>query len=150
MPKVQNTLTEGNKNRLRTSIINGAVNFEQFLNDKTFFILCEDKSQTKIRFFQEEYKHLTGIYSDLEDAEFYSKCRQGHISTGNIDTVQKYEWSTLKKKTGKIARLHEVLYSKADKSLLINGLKTNTTVFTVALRNDEENICIGFLQKQFT
>jgi len=145
MPKAENTLTEGNKNRLRTCIIQGAINFEQYLNNKTFLILCEDNSQTQIRFFQEDYKHLTGIYSDLEDTEFYDKCKHGNISTGNIDTYQKYDWSTLRKKTKKIKHFHELLYSKADKSLLLNQLKTHTTVFPVAIRNDEENICVGFV-----
>ena len=145
MPRAEKTLTEGNKNRLRASIIQGAVNFEQYLNDKTFLILCEDNSQTQIRFFQEDYKHLTGLYSDLADEEFYKKCQQGIISTGNIDTLQKYDWSTLKKKTGKIERFHELLYSKADKSLLLNQLKTHTTIFPVAIRNDAENICVGFV-----
>ncbi|MGN0505505.1 MAG: PBECR4 domain-containing protein [Lachnospiraceae bacterium] len=145
MPRAENILTEGNKNRLRTSIIQGAINFEQYLNNKTFLILCDDNSQTQIRFFHEDYKHLTGIYSDLDNAEFYDKCRQGIISSGNIDTLQKYDWSTLKKKTGKIEHFHELLYSKADKSLLLNQLKTHTTVFPVAIRNDTENICVGFV-----
>jgi len=145
MPKAQNILTEGNKSRLRASIIQGAINFEQYLNNKIFLILCEDNSQTKIRFFQEDYKHLTGVYSDLNDSEFYDKCKQGIISTGNISTLQKYDWSTLRKKCGKVEQIHELLYSKADKSLLLNQLRTHTTVFPVAIRNDSENICIGFV-----
>lgn len=147
MPRAENSLTEGNKNRLRTCIIQGAINFEQYLNNKTFLILCEDNSQTQIRFFQEDYKHLTGIYSDLENTEFYDKCKHGIISTGNIDTLQKYDWSTLRKKTQKIECFHNLLFSKADKSLLLNDLKTNTTTFPVAIRNDEENICIGFVEE---
>ena len=119
----------------------------KYLNNKTFLILCEDNSQTQIRFFQEDYKHLTGIYSDLEDTEFYDKCKHGIISTGNIDTLQKYDWSTLRKKTQKIECFHNLLFSKADKSLLLNDLKTNTTTFPVAIRNDEENICIGFVEE---
>lgn len=83
--------------------------------------------------------------SDLGDTEFYDKCKHGNISTGNIDTYQKYDWSTLRKKTKKIEHFHELLYSKADKSLLLNQLKTLTTVFPVAIRNDEENICVGFV-----
>ena len=50
MPKAENKLTEGNKNRLRISIIQGAVNFEKYLNNKTFLIQCDDNSQTQIRF----------------------------------------------------------------------------------------------------
>ena len=33
-----------------------------------------------------------------------------------------------------------MLYSKADKSLLLNDLITNTTTFPVAIRNDDENV----------
>ena len=31
--------------------------------------------------------------------------------------------------------------------MLLNDLKTNTTTFPVAIRNDEENICIGFVEE---
>ncbi|RHJ59950.1 hypothetical protein DW116_10490 [[Ruminococcus] lactaris] len=72
------------------------------------------------------------------------KCKQGIISTGNIRTDQKYDWSTLRGKANRIECIHELLYQNAEKTLLLNGLITHTYVFPVAIRNDALNSCIGF------
>ncbi len=137
-------LTEGNKRRLRNAIVQGAKNYDKYLNDKCFKIICEDGTHTEVRFFQGDFKHLTGIDSDLNENDFYEKCCNDLISTGNILTNQFYDWSTLKGKSNRIASIHELLYKDAEKTLLINDLITHTYVFPVAIRNDEINTCVGF------
>ena len=137
-------LTDGNKHRLREKIIQGAINFEKYLTGKSFKIICEDKSETIVRFFKRDFKHLTGIDSDLNENEFYEKCLQSHIETGNIFNEQKYDWSTLKGKSNRIENIHKLLYEDAEKTLLLNQLKVNTTVFPVAIRNDNMKTCVGF------
>ena len=137
-------LTDGNKHRLREKIIQGAINFEKYLNGKSFKIICEDKSETIVRFFKGDFKHLTGIDSDLNEKEFYEKCLQSHIEIGNIFNEQKYDWSTLKGKSNRIENIHKLLYEDAEKTLLLNQLKVNTTVFPVAIRNDNMKTCVGF------
>lgn len=138
-------LTEGHKLRLHEKIIQGAKNFENYLNDKCFKIECEDKSETIVRFFQGDFKHLTGIESDLNDDDFYDKCLHHQIGTGNILTEQKYDWATLKGKSNRIESIHKLLYEEAEKTLLLNDLKVNTTVFPVAIRNDSTKSCVGFV-----
>lgn len=138
-------LTEENKVRLKGKIVKGAQNFEKYLNGKCFKIICKDGMQTEIHFFQDDFKHLTGIESNLSERDFYLKCKQGLISTGNIRTDQKYDWSTLRGKANRIECIHELLYQNAEKTLLLNGLITHTYVFPVAIRNDVLNSCIGFV-----
>lgn len=138
-------LSEGHKLKLQEKIKQGANNYEKYLNDKCFKIVCEDGTETIVRFFQGDFKHLTGIESDLDDDEFYDKCLNGYISTGNILTEQKYDWSTLKGKANRIENIHKLLYENAEKTLLLNELKVNTTVFPVAIRNDSMKSCVGFV-----
>lgn len=138
-------LSEGHKLKLQEKIKQGANNYEKYLNDKCFKIVCEDGTETIVRFFQGDFKHLTGIESDLDDDEFYDKCLNGYISTGNILTEQKYDWSTLKGKANRIENIHKLLYENAEKTLLLNELKVNTTVFPVAIRNDNMKSCVGFV-----
>ena len=143
--KMSYQLTEGNKTRLREKIVQGAKNYDKYLNNKCFKIICEDGIHTEVRFFQDDFKHLTGIESDLNESDFYAKCCKDLISTGNILTNQSYDWSTLRGKSNRIASIHELLYKDAKKTLLINGLITHTYVFPVAIRNDEINSCVGFV-----
>ena len=142
--KDKHELTEGHKLRLQGNIIQGAKNYEKYLNDKCFKIICEDGSETIVRFFQGDFKHLTGIESDLIDDDFYDKCLNSKISTGNILTEQKYDWSTLKGKSNRIVNIHNLLYADAEKTLLLNGLKVHTNTFPVAIRNDSINSCVAF------
>ena len=144
---MRNQLSEGHKNRLKQSIIQGAENYERYLRDKCFKVVCEDGTHTLVRFFHGDFKHLSGIQSDLNENDFYTKCIRREISTGNILTDQKYDWSTLKGKSSRLENIHEILYLETEKRLLLNELKTNTYIFPVAIRNEEINSCVGFVSE---
>ena len=72
-----NQLSEGHKEKLRNQIITGAQNYDKFLLNKVFKIVCDDNSTVDIRFFSNDFKHLTGLYSNLSDSEFYNNCCNG-------------------------------------------------------------------------
>ena len=143
--ETKHSLSEGHKERLRKKIIQGAKNFDQYLNNKCFKIICDDDSETIVRFFQNDFKHLSGIDSDLSNGDFYDKCVQSTIGTGNILTDQKYNWATLKSKSDRLELIHDLLYTDAEKTLLLNDLKVNTTNLPIAIRNDSLQTCVGFL-----
>lgn len=143
--ETNHTLSEGHRERLREKVILGAKNFDQYLNDKCFKIVCDDDSETIVRFFQNDFKHLSGINSDLNNGDFYDRCLDRTVSTGNILSDQKYDWPTLKSKSDRIAIIHELLYTDAEKTLLLNDLNVHTTVLPVAIRNDELKTCVGFM-----
>ena len=91
-------LSDGHKEKIRSQIISGARNYKKQLMDKVFLIVCEDGIEYEVRFFRGDYKHLTGIYSNLSDDDFFEYCVSGKVDKGNIDTQQKYDWGTLKKR----------------------------------------------------
>lgn len=142
---MDNLLTDGNKTRIRNNIIEGAKNYDEFLIKKVFKIICLDGTQTRVRFFKNDFQHLTGIETDLSETDFYDMCLDERISNGNILSNQKYDWSTLKGKTNRIANLQELLYSETNKMLLLNNLITNTKIFPTAIRNDDIGTCVGFV-----
>lgn len=88
---------------------------------------------------------MTGLHSDLNDNDFFQNCLSGKIDIGNIDTAQKYNWSTLKTKGKNIERIHELLYKDSQKTLLLETLETNTLIFPCAVKNMSNNICVGFV-----
>lgn len=138
-------LSIGHKQKLRNQIITGARNYQHYLVNKVFKIVCEDGVSVDVRFFINDFKHLTGLYSDLDDASFYENCCSGHISTGNIDTSQKYNWSTLKIKGKYVEKIHELLYKDGKKILVSEALDTKTCVFPYVVKNMSNNICVGFV-----
>ena len=138
-------LTDNKKEELKRQIIAGAKNYDQYLLNKVFKIVCEDGTAIDIRFFQNDFKHLTGLYSNLSDGKFFKFCRDGIIDIGNIETVQKYNWSTLKGKGQRISHIHEMLYQDGNLTLLLECLKTNTYPYPYAIRNDVNDICVCFV-----
>ena len=133
-------LTDGNKNRIRENVINNA-----FLNKKVFKIFCSDGTTVCVRFFSDDFKHLTGLESDLSESNFFKMCLEEKINNGNILSEQKYDWSTLKNKMTRISNLQDLLYSKSDKILLLKNLNTHTKVFPTAISNDSINTCVAFV-----
>lgn len=138
-------LSIGHKVKLRTHIINGARNYDKYLTNKIFKIVCEDGLVIDVRFFITDFKHMTGLYSDLNDTAFFKECLSGNISTGNIDTDQKYNWSTLKTKGNHVENIHQLLYKDGKKILVSEVLDTKTRVFPYAIKNMSSNMCVGFV-----
>lgn len=138
-------LTDNHKERLKRCIITGAQNYEHYLLNKVFKIVCEDGSNVDVRFFQNDYKHLSGLYSNLNDEDFFKFCRDGIIDIGNIKTNQKYNWDTLRNKGDRIAHIHEMLYLDGEQTLLLECLDTKNRIFPYAIRNDDNDICVCFV-----
>ena len=138
-------LSAGHAARLRRQIIIGARNYRKYLADKVFKIVCEDGMEVDVRFHISDFKHLTGLYSNLDDDDFYQKCVSGKIDIGNIDTHQKYNWKTLRTKGNYIEKIHELLYKDSSKTLLLESLLTHTYVFPYAVVNKSNNMCVGFV-----
>lgn len=135
----------GYKSKLRHQIILGARNYRKYLVGKVFRIVCEDGTNIDIRFFPSDFKHLTGLCSNLNNISFYRNCISGSIDVGNISSEQKYNWSTLKTKCRFIEHIHEVLYKDGQRVLVTRFLDTHTFVFPYAVKNEANNICIGFV-----
>lgn len=140
-----NTLSVGHKIRLRKQIIAGARHYNKYLAGKIFKIVCEDGMEVDIRFHVTDFKHMTGLCSNLGNKSFYEKCVSGTIDIGNIDTNQKYNWNTLRIKGNHIEKIHELLYKDCSKTLLLEMLDTHTYVFPYAVKNTSNNMCVGFV-----
>ena len=143
--RTSETLTDGHKEKLRNQIIAGARNYKKYLMSKVFLIVCEDGFVYEVRFFKGDYKHLTGIISNLNDDDFFEYCVNAKIDKGNIETNQKYDWGTLKKKGRLIQNIHELLYKDDQKTLLLEALDTNTYIFPIAIKDIVNDMCVGFV-----
>lgn len=129
---------------IRARIINGARKYQNALVNKDFMVICEDGSIHFVRFFKNDFQHLTGLLSDLSENDFFTRCLNGTISVQNILEDQKYDISTLKDKTKKIEKINEIVYGNTANSLFMINLHTRTGTFPVAIRNKDISACVGF------
>jgi len=142
-----NTLNLNQKQRLRDYIIRGANQYSRFLCNKNFLLLCEDGSLHTVRFVKKEFKHLSGIASNLNASRFFELSLVAKLSVGNINTEQKYDWSTLIGKAKRLSNIQDLLYRDGEKTLLLKELQTHTTTFPVAIKNEATNICVACVSR---
>lgn len=138
-------INEGKKKKLRQNAINGASQYAHYLMDKVFFVICEDGTEYELRFLKSDFRHLTGIDSNLDDDTFFYNCKYRILDTGNINSYQSYNWQTLNSKSKRIANIHRILYDNIQGALFMINLHTNTRKFPVAIKNTNIDTCIGFV-----
>lgn len=140
-----NLISENNRKKLRKSAIEGASLYGHYLMDKVFLVLCEDGKEYTLRFLKSDYRHLTGISSNLTDDVFFDNCKSRQLDIGNINEYQKYNWDTLKSKGKRISQIHRIIYDNVTNALFMINLHTNTRTFPVAIKNKNIDTCIGFV-----
>lgn len=138
-------INEGKRKRLRENAIKGAVLYAQYLMDKIFLVICEDGSEYTLRFLKSDYRHLTGIDSNLDDDIFFDNCKARYLDIGNINEYQKYNWQTLNSKAKRISQIHRILYDNIQNALFMINLHARTRDFPVAIKNTNIDTCIGFV-----
>lgn len=143
----QNVMTLNKKMYLKECLTEGARNYDHFLVGKDFWIICEDGTESTVRFFKKDYIHLAGVQSNLSDGSFFEQCKKDKLTDGNILTHQHYNWLTLKGKGVRIRNIHKIVYADVKESLFIFNLHTNTADFPVAIRNRTTNTCVGYVDR---
>ena len=143
---IKNYINENKRRRLRECIIKGAGNYAHYLIDKDFLILCEDGEEYIVHFLKGDFKHLTGVTTDLSDIDFYKSSIKCTLDIGNINENQKYNWATLKSKVKRISYIHRILYDNIQDSLFLINLHTNTRDYPIAIKNTNIDACIGFVE----
>lgn len=137
-------INDNKKIFLRKCAIQGARNYHHYLINKTFLVICKNGEERNIRFFKNDYMHLTGLKSNLNEDAFFEQCKNSFLNLGNISQYQKYNWATLKGKAVRIQNIHKIIYSDIQNSLFIFNLHTNTADFPIAIRNSAINTCVTF------
>ena len=128
----------------RNKVINGARSYQK-LTKKRFLILTDDNKYTEIEFHVEDFKHLTGLKSNLNDEQFFKNGIKGNIRKENINASQKYNFNTLKHKTNQIEKIDKLIYADISESLFLINIKTDTADFNYGIKNNNKNICVAFV-----
>lgn len=140
-------MNSSHKQYLKDKYIEGAKQYKNHLMNKEFLIICEDGDFSVVRFFKKDFLHLVGIETTLNEDNFFDNCCDGMLSENNIDSKQKYNWSTLKSKAIRIEKIQTLIYENVKESLFIINLHTNTADFPIAIRNAITDTCVGFRGK---
>ncbi len=100
-----------------------------------------------MQFNKEDFKHLTGIQSDLNPKSFFNNCLNETITRQNIKTNQTKDWNSIRGKLKIIENIDDMIYGAVEDVLLINILYTRTREFPLALRNDSRDMAVAFVDK---
>lgn len=142
--KASNIIKADKRQYLRDKVVSGAQIYKKHFMNKKFLIICENNESYEIVFKKKDFKHLTGIESDLNEERFFENSAASTLSENNILENQHYNYQTLKFKADKIGTIDSLLYTNTKDSLFMIDLHTNTCDFPVAIKNVNSNTCIGF------
>lgn len=98
------------KNKVIDIIVNAALNYRKYLQDRIFLVVYKENEVTKtvqVEFRDNHFLHLTGISTDLSAKQFYEKCLDHNISPENIRLEKN---GKTQQKLMVLPFLHELLY----------------------------------------
>lgn len=128
---------------MRNDLIKGAREYKKYVG-KQFMIITENHKCFYIEFSETDFKHLTGVRSNLNDDDFYRYCCKNQLSVGNINTIQYKNLNTLKSKISGLCHFNYFLYADASTNLFLTDVVTKSFTYPVGIRNDSKKIAIGF------
>lgn len=141
------SLSESKKNRIIRDIIMGSRLYAKFLVPHDFLIVTSDGKYNEVRFHKEDFAHLVGVRSYLNDLDFYKNCIKGTIAENNIKDQQHYDFGTIRKKIMRITKIHKIIYADAQTNLVLVHLHTKTQDFPLAIENTHDKMVVAFIGK---
>ena len=103
------SLSKSKKKRIIRDIIIGARLYGKFLVPHDFLIVTNDGKYHEVRFHKEDFAHLVGVRSYLNDLDFYKNCIKGTIAENNIKDQQHYDFGTIRKKIMRITKINKIV-----------------------------------------
>lgn len=141
------SLSESKKKRIIRDIIMGSRLYAKFLVPHDFLIVTSDGKYNEVRFHKEDFAHLVGVRSYLNDLDFYKNCIKGTIAENNIKDQQHYDFGTICKKIMRITKIHKIIYADAQTNLVLVHLHTKTHDFPLAIENTHDKMVVAFIGK---
>lgn len=102
-------------------IVNAAMNYKEYLQDKIFLIIYQEKTSTKtvqVEFRDNHFLHLTGVTTKLSAKRFYEKCINKKLSLSDIELDKN---GKAHQKLMVLPFLHELLYNNCMIGNFINS-----------------------------
>ena len=137
-------LNNAEKQKIRTNIIKGAQFFENKLAENHFIIVTDNNMFFDVSFCRRDFLHLTGLYVNMSEINFYNSCVNGTFSISNIKNNQKYSRNTLLDKSDGIANLDRFIHSDGNINLYLDIINTPTDIMPAGIFNPAINHTIGF------
>lgn len=141
------SLSKSKKKRIIRDIIIGARLYGKFLVPHDFLIVTNDGKYHEVRFHKEDFAHLVGVRSYLNDLDFYKNCIKGTIAENNIKDQQHYDFGTIRKKIMRITKIHKICDADAQTNLVLVHLHTKTQDFPLAIENTHDKMVVAFIGK---
>lgn len=134
-------ITEDKKLNIRTDIINGIEKYKEKLAGK-YFLYIFDGRYIEIYFGRDNFKHLTGVKSNLNAEDFYSKAEDKILTTSQFGFNKEHPYRNAKKKCSRLIDLHKLIY---EDTILLENLKTDSYKFSFGTTNLD--FTIGFSER---
>lgn len=121
------------KNKLIDLIQNSANYYKEKMLGKSFLILFDDGRNLEILFKKSDFKHLTGVSSDLSAEDFYNKAirKKGiQLKPNEIYTTLNHPMYLAKRKMESFSNIYDLFINQ---SYLLETIHTNTRIYSFGM-----------------
>lgn len=128
---MERRLQRERQEQLRQLVVACAKIYSSELSGKVFLYVCGEE-YIEVAYQTKQFKHLTGVTSDLLAVPFYRKAKAEKITPEQVKCYSDSNFSTAKQKLSALSSLPEITRSRV---FLLKDLKTRTVTYTLGLTN---------------
>lgn len=131
MSKKQKTLIK--------SICKSAKLYKDNLVGKTFMYVLEDGRYIEVMFLRRNFKHLTGVESDLSANDFYSKASKNKLAFSQVRFTSDHPYRLAAKKIKHLCDLSEMAVSEL---FVLEEIKTDSRTYRFGTTDMNLTLCL--------
>lgn len=128
-----------NKIQITKDIINAAQIYAAKLVGYSFLYIFENKS-IEVMYRKKDFKHLTGVETDLSADEFFKQAVNKHLQYKQISFSQRHPYDLCVKKVKELQNIQLITNSEI---LLIEDLRTSTALYKFGLTELNFTLCLN-------
>lgn len=133
------TQKQNNKNKITTDIINAAKSYKRNLVGKTFLYVF-DNQYIEVMFKAKDFRHLTGVDTNLTAQDFYKKAHSGILRPNQIYFSARHPYPLAVKK---LKHLQNISSLTINECFMLKDITTQSEVYKFGTTDLHFSICFN-------
>ena len=133
--------------KVTTDLTIAAVVYKNYFLNRSFIFIDEDENCVEMYCEAKDFAHLTGVYSKLEDHDFYKRCEKGKIEFSQIEFNSRFTYKSHKKKIEVFKKLNTLIDGTHNNSRGLYNVLRKKGNFPFAIADFNTTLCCSYKGK---
>lgn len=133
--------------KVTTNLTIAAVVYKEYFLNRSFIFVDEEYSCVEVYCEAKDFAHLTGVYTKLDDYNFYKRCEKGKIESTQIGFNDRFTYKSHKKKMEVFKKLNTLVDGTHNNSRGLYNVLRKKGNFPFAVADFDTTLCCSFKNK---